>query len=351
MFLQLLLKNKNYVISKRDFLSDYSLAESKKVDMTLSGKYLSEYCNFKLDISQVDKYPFQKGINKLKKIIKDKFKIKQDIIIGNGVNGLLQNVIKILFREGGNLVTPYYTFNQAEFGVTSFKGYTKRVFCKDYEVDLNKLKKSIDKNTKMVYICNPNNPTGLYIDSLELLKFINSVNIPVVIDESGIEFTGKKSTLDYKDFPSNLIVLRSFSKAYGLANLRIGFLVCSDKFGDIYSKTITINEFSGISCNIAMEVLKSSNVRDNIKLIIEERKLIKQKLIDYGIELIDSYSNIVMTKTTFPATFISKLESNDVSVVPIYDENNELHFRIAVQDHKTNMKFINALEKTLSDNN
>lgn len=350
MSLHLKFKNKNFIISKRDFLSDYSLVESKKIDMTLSGKYLSNYCNFILNVDEIDDYPFHKNINELKDMIKQKFDTDQSIIIGNGVNGLIQNIIKIFFIDSGNLVTPYYTFNQAEFGVTSFKGYTKRVFCNNYEVDLEKLEKSIDKKTKMVYICNPNNPTGLYIDSSKLLDFVKKVKIPVVIDESGIEFTGQNSVLDYPEFPSNLIVLRSFSKAYGLANLRIGFLVCSSEFNDIYSRNITINEFSGISCDVAKKVLNSSNVKDNVNAIINERKQIEMELTSAGLELLDSYSNIIMTRTIFPSNFIDVLRQNDVSVVPVIDENGGLHFRMAVQDHETNQEFVKVLKKVLGKN-
>lgn len=350
MSLRLKLKNKNFIISKRDFLSDYSLVESKRIDMTLSGKYLSNYCNFILNVDEIDDYPFHKNINELKDMIKQKFDTDQSIIIGNGVNGLIQNIIKIFFMDSGNLVTPYYTFNQAEFGVTSFKGYTKRVFCNNYEVDLEKIEKSIDKKTKMVYICNPNNPTGLYIDSSKLLDFVKKVKIPVVIDESGIEFTGQNSVLDYPEFPSNLIVLRSFSKAYGLANLRIGFLVCSSEFNDIYSRNITINEFSGISCDVAKKVLNSSNVKDNVNAIINERKQIEMELTSAGLELLDSYSNIIMTRTIFPSNFIDVLRQNDVSVVPVIDENGGLHFRMAVQDHETNQEFVKVLKKVLGKN-
>ncbi len=350
MSLRLKFKNKNFIISKRDFLSDYSLVESKRIDMTLSGKYLSNYCNFILNVDEIDDYPFHKNINELKDMIKQKFDTDQSIIIGNGVNGLIQNIIKIFFRDSGNLVTPYYTFNQAEFGVTSFKGYTKRVFCNNYEVDLEKIEKSIDKKTKMVYICNPNNPTGLYIDSSKLLDFVKKVKIPVVIDESGIEFTGQNSVLDYTEFPSNLIVLRSFSKAYGLANLRIGFLVCSSEFNDIYSRNITINEFSGISCDVAKKVLNSSNVKDNVNAIINERKQIEMELTSAGLELLDSCSNIIMTRTIFPSNFIDVLRQNDVSVVPVIDENGGLHFRMAVQDHETNQEFVKVLKKVLGKN-
>ena len=170
MFTQLFLKNKEYKISKRDYTCDYSCKNNQKIDMTLSGKYLSNY-DIKIDSSLFDKYPSKEDINKLICEIKKQEKIDREIIIGAGANGILQNIIKMLFINEGNLITPFYTFDEAEFAVTSFNGYTKRVYLKDYNINFDRLYNSIDNKTKMVYICNPNNPTGIYVDSKEILKF------------------------------------------------------------------------------------------------------------------------------------------------------------------------------------
>lgn len=344
------LKNRNYLISQRDFLSDYSRIKSKKIDMTLSGKYLSNYESIEIDIKKIDKYPSKDDIDALEDMIKKELHIKKEIIVGNGGNGLLQNIIKILFINKGNLVTPFYTFNQAEFGVSSFGGYTKRVYCNNYNIDLDKIKKSIDRKTRMIYICNPNNPTGIYINAKTLLEFTKKVKIPVVIDESGIEFTSKKSILDFDEIPNNLIVIRSFSKAYGLANLRIGYLVCNEWFKQKYLCKITTNEFSGISCVIAARLFTSKNIKINIENIVNERKKIENALKDKGIKLIKSDSNTIMTKTHFNQTLIPILEENDISVVPVYDENNLLHIRIAIQDKNTNNIFIKKIVKILRNN-
>ncbi len=349
MFIRCRLKNKNYLKSKRDFLSDYSKIKSKKIDMTLSGKYLSKYGEFKFDVSKIDKYPFKDDIEVLEDVLKKSLKIKQEVIIGNGANGLLQNVIKILFINKGNLVTPFYTFNQAEFGVTSFNGYTKRVYCDNYEINIDRLRKVIDCKTRMIYICNPNNPTGIYLNVKELIEFVKSVKIPVVIDESGIEFTNKKSILDLKEFPDNLILLRSFSKAYGIANLRIGFLVCNSEFKELYTKKITTNEFSGISCNIAKDIFVNTNIKSNVEAITKEREYLNKELNNMGIETVNSNSNILLTKTSFIDSFLDVLETNEISVVPVYDELDRLHFRIAVQDKEMNKLFIKKLKKIIKE--
>ena len=96
--------------------------------MRISGKYLAHSSNFVIK-SSLDSYPSRIKEKELEQLIKDRYKIKNDIILGNGSNALLQNIIKILFSkcEKANLVTPFYTFDQAEYGVTSVNCKTKRI--------------------------------------------------------------------------------------------------------------------------------------------------------------------------------------------------------------------------------
>lgn len=352
MFIRSFLKNKKYIISKRNYLDDYSNNISKKIDMTMSGKYLGKYPDININSLEFDKYPISKDINVLVNTIKNKYSIKNEIIIGNGSNGILQNLIKIYVGEKDNLVTPYYTFNQAEYAVTSQKGYTKRVLMDEENINLDNIIDSIDKKTKLVYICNPNNPTGIYVSSKELLCLSEKIykknkNIKLIIDESSIEFTKEKSLLDYK-LPSNIIVLRTFSKAYGIANLRIGYMVCHRNIYNKYIKNTTNNEISSVVSNIANTIIKTDLYKENIDLIIKERELMIGRLNELGIKCYKSNSNIIMTKTTFSKKEIEIIEDNDISLVNVLDINNKIHLRIAIQDEKTNREFISILKKIIN---
>lgn len=352
MFTRYYWKNKLYKLSNRDYLFDYSKIESKEIDMTLSGRYLSSYPNIQIPISEFDKYPLLTNIKELEDLIKTKILTSSEIIIGSGANGLLQNIIKILFKNKGNLITSFYSFDQAEYAVTSFDGVTKRIYTNKYDLDLDNVVKAIDKKTKMIYICNPNNPTGKFIKSKDLIELSKKVRIPLVVDESGIEFTGKKGILELiKKLPKNLFIIRSFSKAYGLANLRIGYLACSKEFKQIYLKNITTNEYSGISCLIAKNILSSSEkyMKQNINQILKEKTKMINQLEKIGIYTVESYSNTIFTKTVFDNKFIKELEKNNISVVPIYDRNNNLHIRIAIQDKETNLIFIKKLSQIMKN--
>lgn len=351
MYTPFLFKNKIYTISTRNYLDDYSIAKHNKIDMTLSGKYLIPQNNIKkINITNLDIYPSCFLVEQLTNTIKKQKNINEEVIIGAGANGILQNIIKILFVNGGNLVTPFYSFDQAEFGVTALGGYTKRVYLKDFRIDFVNLKKAIDKKTKLIYICNPNNLTGIYTNACEILKFAQNTKIPIVVDESGIEFTKNKSLSEYSKLPRNLILLRSFSKAYGIAGLRVGYLICDKDFKQKYTQNTTINEVTNISCQIASKILKSykSEVINNIERINTERSKLINELKKLGIMCLKSSSNILMTKTTFDNEFFETLEKNEISVVKIYDESNRLHMRIAVQNLEINEKFIENISKILN---
>lgn len=346
MYTQLDLESKIYEISKRDFTDDYANYKSKKIDMTLSGKYLYKYPKFTINYSEFSEYPTHKAIEELKNVIIKTQKIKQkEVIIGTGANGILQNIVKILFKQGGNLVTPFLTFNQPEYAVTSIGGYTKRVYMKNnVEVDINNIMQSIDEQTKMIYICNPNNPTGILMNNKDIIKIANETKKYVVVDESAIEFSEENSLLN-EELPNNIIVIRSLSKAYGIANLRVGYMICSKIFKELYDKNITVNEISGISCEYAKKVLESNNYKKNVKIIKNEREKLQKELEKLGIEFYESKSNILFTKTKLNSNILNELHKNDISVVNTYDKEKIPHIRIAVQDRKTNDIFIEKFKE------
>lgn len=348
MYIQSGLRNKLYQISKRNFLDDYTNYETKQIDMTLSGKYLYKYPKFTINYSNLSEYPSHYIVKELRETIKTIQDIKtKEIIIGAGANGILQNIIKILFKNSGNLVTPFLTFNQAEYAVTAMNGITKRVYMKEnVKVSAEGIIKSVDADTKMIYICNPNNPTGMLMSNEEIKYIAENVNVYVIVDESAIEFSNK-SSLSKIEMPDNIIVIKSLSKAYGIAGLRIGYMICSRKFKKIYEENITVNEVSGISCEYAKKILLSNNYKKNIKLIMKERKNIEKNLRKLNIEFYPSESNILFSKTKLSYEIIEKFNKNDISLMIIEDEEKNIHFRIAVQDRKTNRNFIKKCKKIL----
>ena len=229
-------------------------------------------------------------------------------------------------------------------------GITKRVFMtEEGNVSPENILKSIDKDTKMVYICNPNNPTGMFIDPEKIDYISENTKAFLVIDESAIEFTGHSGININKKIKDNVIVVRSLSKAYGIADLRVGYMICSEHFKKIYKENITINEVPGISCLYARKVILSNQYKRNIRKIIKERERIEKRLSKTGLEFYKSCSNILFSKSKLNTNIKQRFEQQGVSAMFVNDEYGRQHFRIAIQDRKTNDKFIKKIESILEE--
>ena len=128
MYTPLELENNIYIQSKRNFIDDYANYNHYPIDMTLSGKYLAKYPRFKIKYKSLSEYPINNIEKELIDAIIFKENIKNEVIIGAGANGILQNIVKVLFSNSGNMVTPYLTFNEPEYAVTSLGRYYQKSF-------------------------------------------------------------------------------------------------------------------------------------------------------------------------------------------------------------------------------
>lgn len=317
-----------------------------KIDMLLSGKYLDKRdLVLNLNNINIDEYPNEDRIDYLKSLIANKFnKNINNIVLGAASNGIIQNLVKLLFINGGTLLTSDYSFVQPEIAVLRIGGNVKRVKTIDnFMIDFDSFKSNIDSNTKAIFLCNPNNPTGYYYEPSKIIELAKSINIPIIVSEAAIEFTKKESLLDY-EFPENIIVTRTFSKAYGLAGLRIGYAYLSGKYLELYNKKITRFEVSILSIETAILMLENNSIENNIELVIKERDYLKEELNKLGISTLKSYSNAIMTSNKYNIKLFNLLEKNNVFVSKIDSDIKDYYYiRIAIQDHEINKMFIDIL--------
>ncbi|MBF0550245.1 MAG: aminotransferase class I/II-fold pyridoxal phosphate-dependent enzyme, partial [Deltaproteobacteria bacterium] len=160
----------------------------------------------------------------------DKFELHPDqILVGNGANEVISFVIKAFCQEGDNIITADKTFAVYEW-VAEFSGFEARLVpLVDFGFDDQGMLDRIDDRTKIIFICNPNNPTGTYWPEDKLRRFLDQVagRQIVVVDEAYAEFVEEADYPDgiklLQEYP-NLVVFRTFSKMYALAGLRIGYL-------------------------------------------------------------------------------------------------------------------------------
>lgn len=331
----------------RTFLNDYSFNQDSNcnIDMVLSGKYIDDR---KIDVNlneiEIDEYPSYNKINELKALLAKKDnKDEKNYVIGAASNGIIQNLVKLFFSKGGTLLVSDFSFAQPEYAVLRIGGKVRKIPTKNFKIDFNDMLNNIDGDTKAIFLCNPNNPTGYYYDPNEIITFAQKIDLPVIVSEAAIEFALKKSLLDF-ELPENIIVTRTFSKAYGLAGLRIGYAYLSGKYLELYNKNITRFEVSILSIIIAINMLKNLSIDKNVKLVIKERNYLQKNMNLIEIETLSSNSNAFMTRYMYHNDFFKLLKNMGISVAKVdSDFDNYYYFRVAIQKPDINKLFIKKL--------
>lgn len=187
-------------------------------------------------------------------------------LCGNGANEVITFVIKAFCQHGDNIITADKTFAVYEW-VADFSGIeSRRVPLKEYGFDDDEMIRRIDDHTKILFVCNPNNPnnpTGTYWDCAKMRGFLNRINGRqiVVVDEAYCEFVEKPDFPDamalIAEYP-NLVVFRTFSKIYALAGLRIGYLAGSCEAVGIIRRTCVVYSVNTLAQAAAMAVLEDN---------------------------------------------------------------------------------------------
>lgn len=239
---------------------------------------------------------------RLRKLIAEKVgRGVEHIAVENGSEAILNNIFQAFFFDNDELVTcdgsfvAVYIWAQAQN-----VDVTKVPLTSTYHFDLHKLKQSISNKTKAIYIANPNNPTGTMIEKKELREFVEDIpdDILIIIDEAYSEFAGDLS-MAYPDSARfskpNVITLRTFSKAYGVAGIRIGYAIGSPEVIEALNKVkmtfapSNVAQAAGIGAIQDAEFL-GDTVKANTKWISKFYQAFKRE----GLNFIPSYANFVM---------------------------------------------------------
>jgi len=242
----------------------------------------------------------------LKEFIAKNLNLHPDqIILGNGANEIIQFVIKTYCSQGDNIITGDKTFAVYEW-VAEFSGIEARLTpMKENGFDLDAMLAFMDERTKIFFICNPNNPTGTYVDKKTLEKFLESVDgkAIVVLDEAYCEFVEKD------DFPNgaklvdkykNLLVFRTFSKMYGLAGLRIGYLIGSrEAVYDVCRTRIVYSINSAAQAAAIAAFGDTDHIKKTNDLVKTGKAVIIPRLKSLGLEVINGEGNYVIAGLPF----------------------------------------------------
>ncbi|MCX7875535.1 MAG: histidinol-phosphate transaminase [Melioribacteraceae bacterium] len=216
-----------------------------------------------------------------------------------------------------------------------------------YDIDLLKIKNAINNKTKIIFLCSPNNPTGNLLSKEKIIE-LTKLNVIVVVDEAYIDFANDEGLIKHAVELSNLVVTRTFSKAWGLAGVRAGFSVASSEITNLLFKVKLPYNINKLTSDVILNALNNFEKRNLfVNKIIEERKRIENELnnIPFVLKILPSDSNFISFKVEKPKEVFSYLESKGII---IRDRSNQYNFsgylRVSIGTTYENDRFINELK-------
>lgn len=292
----------------------------------------------------------------LRQKLSTKYSLSPDqFLVGNGANEVIAFVIKAFCQEGDNIITADKTFAVYEW-VAQFSGFEAHLVpLKDFAFDDQGMLDRIDERTKILFICNPNNPTGTYWDETTLRRVLDAVagRQIVVADEAYFEFVEKEDYPDgiklLREYP-NLVVFRTFSKMYGLAGLRIGYLAGCLDVVDIIRRTCVVYSVNGVAQEAALVALDDDDhIQRTRNLVREEKTFLKKELARLGLQIQLAEGCYVMIKLPMSDTLAyRKLMGQGVMIRSMTGFRFPNWIRVSIGTHETMEAFIKALERILS---
>lgn len=248
---------------------------------------------------------------------------KDQIMMGPGSSDLLEKVAIVLFMNGGNIVSADPTYMSMIRVAESVGAKWKPVPCTDdWAHDLDAMKAAIDSETKLVYICNPNNPVGTMTPFNKLMAFCSEVSekVPVFVDEAYMELAygdDAKSLIPLLQQGKNVIICRTFSKIMGMAGLRIGYMAATkefvDKISEITRGGMGIAYSSIFAANAAMD--DQNFQKDTKEKNDAAKKYTVAELKKLGYSPLPSYTNFMIFPIEMEGKkFLQKMQSQGVGV-------------------------------------
>lgn len=228
----------------------------------------------------------------------------EQIFVGAGLDEVIMSISRAVLVPEGDVLTSEGTFVQYATHALIEGTHLKTVPLKDGYFDLDAMAEAITDNTNIIWICNPNNPTGTYVSETELRTFLSKVpqSITVVLDEAYFEFVDAKDYPDgvklLKEFP-NLIILRTFSKAYGLAAMRVGYAMTSKAYVSEFNKVKLPFNVTTLSLLAAITALED---QAHLKKYVALNKAQREQLFakPYSKHFLPSQTNFIFIKTNQP---------------------------------------------------
>ena len=277
----------------------------------------------------------------------------EQIVLGNGSNDVLDLAARVFLAPGRSAVFAQHAFAVYPLATMSAGAECIVVPARHYGHDLAAMRAAIRPDTRVVWIANPNNPTGTFLPPAEMRAFVAAVppDVVVVLDEAYNEYLApadRAETLTWvREFP-NLVVTRTFSKVYGLAGLRVGYAVASAEVADLMNRVrqpFNVNNLALAAASAALD--DHVFIAESYDLNRRGMEQIVAGIKRLGLDHIPSHGNFVSVKVADGAAVNQKLLQQGVIVRPIGGYGLPNHLRVTIGLERENLRFLAALEAAL----
>jgi histidinol-phosphate aminotransferase len=319
----------------------------------------SEVMNASIFVARgrINGYP-DRHAEKLRRSLAARHRIDAErIVVGNGAAELLQAAAYALLGDGGELIIPWPSYPLYPLMAARAGGRPIAIDMIDDRVDSQHTLGAIREQTRALVICNPNDPTGTYISADDLAHLLGQLpeHVHVLLDEAFIHFQeveDEDACLRLTDAFPRLTVFRTFSKAYGLSGLRIGYAVGSRDSADILTRiapVLGVNALSQAAAEYAVGIA-DREIAQRRQLVAEQRELLEAELPGLGVEAAPSQANFLWMKVDgiSGSDLAARLERERVLVAPGGPLGADDHVRAAVRGPNESSRLLLALRRALS---
>jgi histidinol-phosphate aminotransferase len=304
-------------------------------------------------LAELARYPDGNGFE-LKQALARRTGVREEcIVLGNGSNDVLEMAARAFLAPGLAAVYSQHAFAVYPLAVQAAGATGIEVPARDYGHDLAAMRHAVTPATRLVFIANPNNPTGTLVPPRALEAFIAGLplEVLVVLDEAYHEYLLPENRSDsigwLTRFP-NLVVTRTFSKVYGLAGLRVGYAFAAPGVADLMNRVrqpFNVNSVALAAATAALE--DAAFVRESYELNRSGMRQLTDAFARLGIEHIPSHGNFVSFRVKDAARVYRKLLRAGVIVRPIASYGMPHHLRVTIGLEAENTRFLAALEQAL----
>jgi histidinol-phosphate aminotransferase len=301
-------------------------------------------------------YPDGNGFE-LKQALSKRYGVEHArIVLGNGSNDMLELAARAFLTVGDRAVYAAHAFAVYPLAIQSVGATGIKVPAINFGHDLGAmLKSAVEHQAKLVFIANPNNPTGTFLSAGDLLEFMRALppQVLVVLDEAYNEYLPQECRYDsvawLKDFP-NLIISRTFSKAYGLAGLRVGYAFADAQVADMMNRVrqpFNVNSVAQAAAVAALE--DEAFVRQTNELNRRGMAQITAGLNKLELEYIPSSGNFISFKIGDGMKMYRRLLELGVIVRPVVNYDMAEYLRVSIGTEQENGKFLSALQQAIEE--